>query len=108
MALPDNIIGARIDSRHFSVARKGNTVTLCTEMSDLQARGIDPRAALYNDACDSGFVLVRVATGAEAEFYESSRRTDGDEVLDWLFKPTERAVRKHPELRNVTIVVFND
>lgn len=62
---------------------------------------------IYDDACDIGLSIVSHKTGAVSTFYvDKEERNDGD-IMAWHLKPTEGTVRRHPLLKDTTVIVFN-
>ena len=102
-----NIIGSKVSSRHFDF--NCNTSEFVAEISMLQHGGINVLGQLYNDAYDTGFVMVSEKTGKEVEFTLCEVLRDSDhDVRFWSFKPTQRARHFNPALQNVTAIVLND
>jgi hypothetical protein len=85
------------------------TKTFCTDISNLGTTYVFDR--LYSDACDEGLTLVSEKSGFEATYYldhvNHSNDTD-HEIVSWELKPTVETVRKHPQLRDTTVLIFND
>jgi hypothetical protein len=81
------------------------------EMSTLQcgSKNIKVFERLYDDACDIGIFLTSHKTGKDVKFYvdKEIRSTEG-ELTDWVLKPCDEEIRKHPALKDVTIHIFND
>lgn len=64
---------------------------------------------LYGDACDYGFDIVSCKTGAVSTFYVTEEdRDDDNDVTAWRMKPTAETIRKHPLLKDASVIVFND
>jgi hypothetical protein len=64
---------------------------------------------VYPDACDVGFTMVSDKTGKQVVFVEEDEVRDVDnDILYWLFVPTENSIRQNPELVGVTVLLFND
>lgn len=88
--------------------KKGLEYTV--EASELTEGGKTPMfGRIYDDAMDSGFLVVSTRTGKEAAFYIDRTQRDGErEVQCWILKPTPETARKIPEAANIVITVFND
>lgn len=64
---------------------------------------------IYNDAADTGFILVSHVTLQDVKFYiDREEKNSEGELIAWHLKPEDAAICKHPKLKDVTIVVFND
>lgn len=68
-----------------------------------------PFGQVYDDACDTGCVFVNQETGTEAVFavFHVESNNEG-ELLYWDLVPIPETIRKHSQLRNVRVRVFND
>lgn len=96
------IVGTRISTNQFWYDKE--TRNFSQEASTL--RNYNFLSRLYNDACDTGFVLVSHKTGREVPFYleYTSKDIEGD-IHCWKFLPAE-PVPAH--LRDVYVKIFND
>ena len=85
------------------------TKTFVASISDLGTTYVFDR--IYSDAADEGLTLVSEKSGLEATYYldHTNFSNDADRELEsWELKPTVETVRKHPQLRDTTILIFND
>lgn len=100
-----NVIGSQISTTKFTWVPK--TREFIAEISDLH--GSNPLGALYNDACDAGFVLVSQKTNLAIPFYLRETQRDADhDVKFWEFHPCNEAVRQNPSFEDVTVIILND
>jgi hypothetical protein len=97
------IIAPRVSSKLFDWSAKDKQFTV--EASTLGKNAI---GQVYDDACDEGFTMVSARTGKTATFYLVSRERYQGEVTGWTLKPTGETLRKQPQLKGVTVRVFND
>lgn len=64
---------------------------------------------LYPDACDLGFEMVSVKTRASAKFFLAKEDKDPDlGVFSWTFQPDTETLRRSPNLKGSSVVIFND
>lgn len=81
------------------------------EASTLQANNAYKRAfyRVYNDSYDMGFNIISQKSDRVATFavFEMEHDQEGD-VLFWSLAPTRATLKKIPELKGWTAVVFND
>ena len=85
------------------------TKTFVASISDLGTTYVFDR--IYSDAADEGLTLVSEKSGIEATYYldHTNFSNDADHELEsWELKPTTETVRKHPQLCDTTILIFND
>ena len=96
------IIGQPINTQVFSYLK--DTKEFVTEITSI----INPTrlfSRLYDDAADTGFVLVSEKTGKSQPYYlYATNQFDGD-TQSWEFLPAEPVL---PALRNSKVIVFND
>jgi len=81
----------------------GSTNSLVTEISDL---GNFKPGQIYDDACDEGFII----DGNYGSFvvYLSETVRNETEIVSWKFKAINEFVKFRPELKDLTIIIFND
>lgn len=97
------IIGNKISTRQFFFDKEDGMFT--QEISSLGTLAGNLMGQLWDDACDQGFVLVSHRTGEEIPFYldVTERDREGD-IQCWNFK----SASKDPDMRYLTVSVFND
>jgi hypothetical protein len=81
-----------------------------TEVSNL-TRDSNPFHRIYSDSCDEGLILISEKTGQSSTWYVSRYEYTNDEDYEfvaWHLLPTMQTVRKFPQLKNTTMVIFND
>jgi len=93
------IIGNRISTSQFDYHKEAQL--FAQDASSL--RGTRFLGRLYDDAADTGFVLVSHKTGKEVPFYLEHTSTLNGEEHCWTFKPVDSAL-----LEGVTVKIFND
>ncbi len=95
--------GVAIDSNRFTYT-EGKFVTEASDLSDKELY-----QQIYPDSADAGFPMRSVKTGARVWFGYSKEEKDREgDVTYWEFKPIPEDVRRFPQLRNVSVLVFND
>ena len=88
--------------------------TFSQEISTLEGNGMAGGGQptfhqIYQDSCDVGLTLVSAATGKEVDYVVSLTEKDAEgDVQCWHLVPTKQALRKVPEARGTSIVIFND
>jgi len=84
------------------------TKTFVIDISDLGSTYVFDR--IYSDAADEGITLYSEKSGLEATYYLDHCNYDHieGEVVSWELKPTTETIRKHPQLRDTTVLIFND
>ena len=95
------ITGTRISTNQFWYDKESKLFS--QEASTL--RNYNFLSRLYNDACDTGFVLVSHKTGKEVPFYlaDEVKNRDGD-VEHWEFAPAVSL----PAHQDCNVMIFND
>ena len=79
-----------------------------TEASDLDR---NPFKQIFPDSCDEGLELVSQRTGEVSKWYVTYTRysnKEDHELQGWELQPTRETLRKLPQLKGWTMVVFND
>lgn len=94
------IIGQHISSSMFFW--HSDTYTFTQEASTL--KGYQWAGQLYDDAADTGFVLVSERTGKELAFYLEDAEYHNEDVVAWHFRPAT----VDPHLSKMKLVIFND
>ena len=94
-----------VDVKHFTVSNKSRTFV--AEASDLKGYNLQQR--IFDDACDVGFGLWNVATGAVTRWahYDDTRDAEGDLQVSY-YTPTPETLRKFPQLEGWKIHILND
>lgn len=83
-----------------------NTKTFVAESSDLENRHLE---RIYDDACDVGLSIKSVKTGVVITYYMESVHFNAErELTYWTYKPISEDVRKHPEVADTHVAIFND
>lgn len=96
-----------INTNRFSYNKE--TKTFVTEISNLGSTYVFDR--IYSDAADEGLTLWSEKSGMEATYYldHVNYSDDADhELVSWELKPTVETTRKHPQLRDTMVLIFND
>jgi len=86
------------------------TKTFSAEASDLAHLATAPDELfhyLYDDANDMGITIISLKTGAEVEYYLSSKTDDWIDY-QWTLSPTAESVRKYPGCAGTTVTIYND
>jgi hypothetical protein len=80
--------------------------TFIAEISELPET-FNPLSAVWDDACDAGFILVSAKTGKEITFtfWKEDKNRDG-EVAGYRFKPCLRNNEMH--LKDLSVLIIND
>lgn len=94
------IIGQRISS--FMFFWNPEDATFSQEASTL--KGHKWAGQLYDDAADTGFVLVSSRTGEELAFYLVDAEYHNEDVYAWHF----HAATNDPKLSKLKVVIWND
>jgi hypothetical protein len=93
----------------FSWMRTSSGMELVAEASDLGNRHMEP---LYDDACDVGFAVESVHTGAQVTYVMSTPFYCGDgedrELAGWYYIPTLESCRRVPDCIGTKATIFND
>lgn len=99
-------IGQTISSYAFDYDAKSKTFS--AEISMIEANNLKVFGMLYDDAIDTGFVMMSAKTDRLAEFFmeETIKNVDGD-ITHWVFKPMQSSVRRNPKLAGVKVIVWN-
>lgn len=94
-----------LSSKQFSYNRDGKA--LIAEISDF---GPDFRfEQIYNDSCDEGLQMVSEKSGRVAKFAVNGVDKDHEgDLTAWNLIPTRETLRAIPELRGVSMKIFND
>lgn len=106
-----SIIADRAHSSLFTIVDTAGfpgSKSFVSEMSTVSAHFVDPLKQFYDDACDTGFLLVSAKTGVAAGFTLSDCQLDLDnDVVCWVFKPTADAIRRNPKLQHTEARIYN-
>jgi hypothetical protein len=93
----------------FSWMRTANGMKLVAEASDMGNRHLQP---LYDDACDVGFAVESVHTGAVVTYVLSGPfyREDGEdrELAGWNYIPTLDSCQRIPDCIGTSATIYND
>jgi hypothetical protein len=84
------------------------TKTFSADVSDI---GTSVFEQIYSDAADEGLTLWSEKSGLEATYYLDHVNYSDDtdhELVSWELKPTTETIRKHPQLRDTMVLIFND
>lgn len=95
------IIGSEISSTRFTFIKSSKT--FATEASDIKECHFLGR--LYDDACDSGFVLRSERTGKTQAYVLSHPIVRAGELHGWVF---EAAFPYAPGAEGTKVTIFND
>jgi hypothetical protein len=82
----------------------------CIEASELTEGSIRPLTGqVFDDAIDTGFILVSKTTGKEVLFikWDELRDNDGD-VMKWEFRPMADNGKLDPDIAAMKLIVLND
>lgn len=64
---------------------------------------------IYKDAADIGIKLVSAKTLEEGTYYLNYIEFDDEgDVVSWELLPTPETVRKHPQLKDTSVLLWND
>jgi hypothetical protein len=99
-------------TRDFSF--KGNLFT--AEESTLRKGGprIPHDGRVYDDACDTGFIMVSHITGDAILFINEGHDLNGDEIAGWHYKasyfagPPGKWLKLPPHLAPINCLIIND
>lgn len=93
-----NLIGPRISTMKFDFNAQSNLFTAeISELDNFQW------GQLYNDACDTGFVMVSHKTGRELGFYLAGKDVNEEgEVMGWRFKSCDYG------RTGINVLIIND
>ena len=101
----NNVIASKISSKYFDYTSKDRL--FCCEASGLP-KSFNFLSEIYNDACDAGFIMVGEKTGIEVIFYLTETDIYHEKIVGWNYKPEEMAIRKYPEMKDVSVLIIND
>ena len=97
----NKIIAEKISTKYFHYDKKNKIFS--TEHSDLP-KFFNFYSQIYNDACDSGFILVSEKTGNEALFVFDREDKQEDELMGTWFKYCGNC----NSLNGTRILIIND
>lgn len=64
---------------------------------------------VYDDACDEGLKIRSERSGVMATFVVARTECDSEgDLRYWLLLPSTETLRRQPQLRGWTVVVYND
>jgi hypothetical protein len=105
MAILQSIDINAVDSRKFSY--HATKKTFFAEASDLYGHNLYQQ--VYDDAIDVGFAIRNYASGNIKRFYMATAHKDREgDITHWTFKLIAEDARKNPELKDLSVVIFND